>query len=184
MLDADLHPLCHERVRLRPLSFGDAVAFAEGSADPDVRRYGHLPEPVYTPESVRSMIEREVLPGLARGDLAVLAVADIERDEFLGSVVLFDVTDRRAEVGFWVHPAHRGSGVTAAGLALAARFASGSGLSELTARTMPENAASHRVLVAAGFVCRGRGTDTAPSGRTAEVLYFSRPVAGDVAGTP
>ena len=177
MLDAALLPLHNDRARIRPLRADDANAFAEGTQDPAVRQYGHLPEPEYTPESVRTMIETDATPALARGDLAVLAIADTQTDVFAGSLVLFDVQEQRAEVGFWVHPAHRGSGVTAAALALAGRFARESGLHELTARTLPENVASQRALEAAGFVLRDRRPDTTPSGQRVDLLSYSCPVA-------
>ncbi|MGW5412448.1 GNAT family N-acetyltransferase [Actinomadura geliboluensis] len=174
MLDAALLPLQNDRVRLRPLRSDDAAAFAEGTGDPAVRQYGHLPEAEYTPESVRAMIRRDARPGLERGDLAVLAIADATTDEFAGSLVVFDVRDRQAEVGFWVHPQHRGSGVTNAALDLSVSFAHDSGLRELTARTSPENVASQRVLASAGFTLQGRGKGTAPSGEHVELLHYVR----------
>ncbi len=184
MIDSTLLPLQDDRVRLRPLHHGDAAAYAEGTEDPGVREYGHLPEPEYTPESVRQMIYRDVAPGLERGDLAVLAIADGATDQFVGSLVIFDVSDHSAEVGFWVHPDHRGSGVTASALGLAARFARDCGLQELTARTLPENTASRRVLEAAGFALRGREVDTAPSGHRTELLGYSRPLREGSTGRP
>jgi ribosomal-protein-alanine N-acetyltransferase len=174
MLDASLLPLTLHGMRLRPLRTTDAVPFAEGAADPSVRRYGHLPEAGYTPNSVTAMIEREAEPGLARGDLAVLAIADVGSDAFAGSLVIFDVRAAQAEVGFWVHPAHRGCGVGAAALELAARFVRASGLGRLTARTLPGNAASQKVLDAAGFTLMRSGAEATPSGETMELLHYSR----------
>jgi len=174
VLDSRLLPLLGRHVRLRPLQARDAPAFAEGTADRAVQRYGHLPEPVYTPESVRMMIERDATPGLQRGDLAVLAIADAATDAFAGSLVVFDVSAHAAEVGFWIHPAHRGSGVAAAALELASRFARASGLHDLTARTLPQNPASQRTLTAAGFALERRGLDTTPAGDQVELLHYRR----------
>lgn len=176
MLDASLLPAHTDRTRLRALLPKDAAAFADGSRDTAVRRYGHLPDPSYTPDSVVAMIRDDATPGLARGDLAVLAVADTASDEFCGSLVLFDVTDHSAEVGFWLHPDHRGSGRTTEALVLAAQFAASSGLSRLTARTVPENSASRHILTRAGFTECGRTTDHAPSGRTVELIHFVRQI--------
>src|SRR5690606_21602551 len=106
----------------------------------------------------------------------VLAIADAASDAFAGSLVLFDVTDHGAEVGVWVHPAHRGKGITTAALRLAVHFASGSGLRELTARTLPENTASQRVLETAGFIGTGSAVETAPSGQQVELLHYMREV--------
>lgn len=183
-MHTSLLPLQSGDVRLRGLRAVDASSYAEGTEDADVRRYGHLPQPEYTPDSVREMITREVRPGMERGDLAVLAIADGASDAFMGSLVLFDVTESGAEVGFWVHPAHRGKGITVTALELAARFAAGSGLRELTARTLPENSASQRVLEGAGFTRTGRATETTPSGQRVELLHYARRVGNPTARHP
>lgn len=174
MLDAGLLPLQNDRARVRALRLDDAGAFAEGTDDPQVRTYGHLPEPDYTPASAATMIEAEARPGLERGDLAVLAIAEPATDDFAGSLVIFDVADDTAEVGFWVHPRYRGSGMAAAALDLAGRFARGSGLSRLTARTAPANLASQRVLTRSGFTETDRRTDIAPSGQEVELISYQR----------
>ena len=174
MLNSSLLPLSDGKTRLRRLRPGDATAYAAGTKDPAVRRYGHLPESDYTPESVREIIAREVDPGLTRGDLAVLAIAEAASDAFMGSLVLFGVDDRRAEVGFWVHPEHRGKGITAEALDLATRFASESGMCELTARTSPENIASQRVLESAGYIGAAPTVEIAPSGQRVDLLHYTR----------
>ena len=163
-------------MRIRPLQDDDAAAFAEGAADPAVLRYGHLPESDYTPASVRAMIARDAVPGLAHGNLAVLAVVESTTNAFAGSVVLFDVNEHSAEVGFWVHQAQRGCGIAVVALNLAARFAQASGLDMLTARTLPENPASQRALTGAGFTLDHRNVETAPSGHRVELLHYSRAV--------
>lgn len=85
MLDATTLPITFENTRLRPLFELDAGAYAAGTKDEAVRRFGHLPESDYTPESVRRMIRDEVAEGLSSGTLAVLALADAETDRFVGS---------------------------------------------------------------------------------------------------
>ena len=174
MLDAALLPLASDRARLRPLRDEDASAYAEGTADPAVRAHAHLPAPHYTPASVQAMLVEAVEPGLARGDLAVLAIADPAGDAFVGSLVLFDVTEGEAEVGFWLHPAHRGRGLARAAVDLAAELASRSGMRRLRARTSPENTASRELLARAGFVEEGRSVGTAPSGEDVELITLVR----------
>lgn len=178
MLDAFLLPLELGAVRLRPLAPADATAYAEGTTDPAVRTYAHLPEPTYTPESVAELSEGEVREGLERGDLAVLTIAARDTDEFAGSLVIFDVQGDTAEVGFWLHPGARGSGLAGTALTLAARFAAASGLATLTARTVPDNVASQRSLAGAGFVQSGRETGLAPSGHEVDLLHYRRPLDG------
>ena len=174
MLDAAFLPLRNDHVRLRQLHHGDAAAYAAGTDDPAVQRYGHLPEPTYTPTSVKTLIDGEVRAGLERGDLAVLAIAKAETDEFAGSLVIFDVSGDQAEVGFWVHPDHRGGGVGAAALDLAAQFTHRSGLKRLTARTATDNVGSQLVLTRAGFVETGREVGTAPSGHDLALIQYER----------
>lgn len=174
MLDASLLPLRNDGAGLRRLRRADAHIYVEGTTDPDVRAYAHLPEPSYTPASVAAMIDSEADAGLERGDLAVLAMTSADDEAFAGSLVIFDVTAEDAEVGFWVHPSHRGRGITVAALELAARFARDSGLASLSARTVPDNLASQRVLIRAGFNEGGRSTGTTPSGNQTELVSFVR----------
>ena len=174
MLDATTLPITLENTRLRPLYELDADAYAAGTRDEAVRRFGHLPEPDYTPESVRRMIREEVAAGLSSGTLAVLALADAETDRFVGSLVLFDVSSEAAEVGFWIHPDARGDGHARRGLELASRFAHNSGLRTLTARTLPENKASQRCLTTAGFREVERRVGTTPAGQQEELFHYRR----------
>lgn len=174
MLDATTLPITFENTRLRPLSELDADAYAAGTKDEAVRRFGHLPESDYTPESVRRMIRDEVAKGLSSGTLAVLALADAETDRFVGSFVLFDVSSKAAEVGFWIHPDARGAGHARRGLELASRFARNSGLRTLTARTLPENKASQRCLTNAGFREVERAVGTTPAGQCEELFHYRR----------
>ena len=174
MLDATNLPIALENTRLRLLSELDADAYAAGTKDEAVRRFAHLPEPDYTPESVRRMICDEVATGLSSGTLVVLALADAETDRFVGSVVLFDVCSEAAEVGFWIHPGARGEGHAHRGLELASRFARNSGLRTLTARTLPKNKASQHCLTTAGFRETGRGVGTTPAGQRGELFHYQR----------
>lgn len=172
MLNATLLPLTNDNVRVRPMTHADAAAYAEGTHDDAVRTYAHLPAPEYSPELVVEMIDGVIGEGLAKGELAVLSIAEVESDRFLGSIVLFDVTATAAEVGFWLHPDARGRGLTSTALALATRFAQESGLSLLTARTIVDNVASQHVLAKAGFVPVRRDRGTAPSGLEVELIHY------------
>lgn len=169
-----LLPRSTDTVTLRALEHRDAAAYAAGTADPQVRRFAHLPEPSYTPERVRELIDTVIDDGLRSGTLGVLAVAAAVDDGFLGSLVVYDVTPSSAEVGFWLAPEGRGRGAAAASLRLARSMAGDAGLTRLRARTMVDNLASVRVLEAAGFRPQGAPvSDTTPSGRTALVQEFA-----------
>ena len=177
MLDATALPMTFQKTRLRAMSDLDAEAYASGTRDESVRRFGHLPEPDYTPKSVRRMIRDEVAEGLSTGRLAVLALADAATDRFVGSLVLFDVSSEAAEVGFWIHPDARGAGHGRRGLELASRFARNSGLRTLKARTLPENSASQRCLTSARFREVERRVGTTPAGRSEELIHYRRDLA-------
>lgn len=173
MINADLLPLTDSLRTLRPLAATDAQAYADGTTDPLVRRFGHLPEPEYTPELVTRITETLVPAGLDRGDLALLSIVDTD-DAFLGSLVLFDITEGSAEVGFWIHPGARGHGHAAGALDLAARLASSSGLTALTARTETGNLASQRNLERSGFVLVDEAVGRTPSQDEVTLLHYRR----------
>lgn len=174
MLNPTVLPLESGGTRLRRLTPADAAAYATGSKDELVRAFGHLPDPEYTPDSVRAMIREQVDPGLTAGTLGVLALANADTDEFVGSLVLFDVDDASAEVGFWIHPSARSSGHARRGLELAADFARDSGLNALSARTVTDNRASQRCLRDTGFAETGRSVDSTPSGRREALIHYRR----------
>lgn len=169
----DLLPGREGDIVVRRLSHGDADAFAAGTKDRAVSRYGHLPLREYSPEIVREQIDGVISQGLADGSLAVLAIADAVSDEFLGSIVLFDVRADRAEVGFWLAPAARGRGAARHGLRAVTRLAGGAGLAYLDARTDAANDGSRQVLEGVGFIqTGGPHPETAPSGEVVRVLTF------------
>jgi len=67
-----------------------------------------------------------------------------------------DWENRRAELGVWVAPAHRGRGLATCGLRLAGRWLmSTSGLARVEILTAPDNVAMIAAAKAAGFVEEG-----------------------------
>lgn len=176
MLKASLLPLRDDQVALRAMHPKDASAYAAGTDDPAVREYAHLPEPKYTEDSVLALIEGPLREGLASGDLAVLTIADLATDDFVGSLVLFGPTGNSIEVGFWIHPDHRGRHLSTAALALTHDFARRSGFTSTTARTAIENTASQRALERSGYLRGGTARETTPSGSNAMLLHYFRPL--------
>lgn len=168
-------PVTQDGVTVRQLRHADAAAFAAGTKDAQVRRYGHLPLSDYTPKIVHDQIDGVIADGLESGALAVLAIADAGSGLFLGSIVLFDIRDDRAEVGFWLTPDARGKGAARSALLAIARLAAEAGVSHLDARTVVDNTGSRRVLEGAGFRQAGEAiTDTAPSGEAIVSVRFER----------
>ncbi|MCR3721337.1 MULTISPECIES: GNAT family N-acetyltransferase [Prauserella salsuginis group] len=176
VIDPALLPVSDHLRALRALAPVDAVRYAEGTRDPLVRQFGHLPESEYTPESVDRLARTVVPSGLARGDLAVLSIVDVTDDTFLGSLVLFDVTATEAEVGFWLHPESRRGGHATGALELAAQLAAGSGLDALTARTLTGNVASQRNLERSGFQFVEQVEDRTPAQELVPLLHYRRPL--------
>ncbi|WUJ72155.1 GNAT family N-acetyltransferase [Kribbella soli] len=127
---------------------------------------------------MRDQIDGDIAAGLADGSLAVLAIADAGSDEFLGSIVLFNIRSDRAEVGFWLAPWSRGRGVARDALVAAGRVAAHQGLTFLHARTAPDNRASQRTLLGSGYRQVGEPqTVTSPSGAEFTALTYERSVA-------
>lgn len=158
-------PIENDRVRLRALADRDAEAYAAGTSDRAVRRFAHLPEPHYTPELVRKLVHTVVRQGLRDGELALLTIAAADSDAFRGSLVLFDITEQEAEVGFWLAPQARGHGLAREAIGLAVRLAARLGLRRLRATAAMENTASLRTLAGAGFTAVGEpDARSAPSG--------------------
>jgi RimJ/RimL family protein N-acetyltransferase len=171
----ELLPHAQGTIRLRRLDSRDAEDYAEGAEDDLVKRFGHLPLDRYTPEVVRQQLDEVIDPGLRAGTLAVLAIADVESDDFLGSAVVFDIEGDQAEVGYWVAPWARGRAVATNALSALVGLAASIGIRRLVAKTAPENIASHRVLARSGFSRVGEPTEEqTPSGRLATMLTYSR----------
>ncbi|MBM0233533.1 GNAT family N-acetyltransferase [Micromonospora sp. STR1_7] len=154
-------------VRLRPFRAGDAADVVDGCADPVSQRFvSSLPSP-YTEVDARWWIDAGA-PAVWTGGGAAYAIADPATDRLLGAVGLSCPLPERgqAEIGYWVRPAARGRGVAAAATRALSEHAFATGTARLELLTHPENAASQRVALAAGFRYEG-SRRSAGSGRDA-----------------
>jgi RimJ/RimL family protein N-acetyltransferase len=150
-------------VRLRLFHDLDVDDLAAGCDDALTRLFlPRLPDP-YTGEDARWWITEGTAASWAGGG-AAYAIADPVTDRLLGGIGIEQVMPNRAqgEVGYWVAPWARGRGVaTAATTALAGR-ALAHGFARLELLCDPENVASQRVALGAGFqregMRRGGGT--------------------------
>jgi RimJ/RimL family protein N-acetyltransferase len=171
-------------VRLRTLRAGDIDDLVGGYADPVLRRFmPELPVPF-----TREMAERFVrvrVPELTGSGGAYYAIVDPATDRLLGGIGMDTphTARREAEVGYWVSARARRRGVATAALTALSEHAFHQGLHRLTALTAPDNAASQRVAMAAGFMREGvrRGAGTGPDGGRVDLLSFAR-LAGDPPG--
>lgn len=86
-----------------------------------------------------------------------------EDDTLVGVTGLRDVTDDRAEVGFWIGKSYWNQGYAMAGTRQLLTFAFDElGLSEVFARPLKRNAPSRRVLEKLGFTAVGEETHEHP----------------------
>jgi RimJ/RimL family protein N-acetyltransferase len=148
-----------DRVRLRPWRDDDAERVVEGCSDERARQWLRaLPDP-YTLDQAAAYIRR------CRGEIAVgtglfLAMADPTDDACVGSIALMGLggpDPTSGEVGYWAHPAARGTGVTTEAVGLLVRHAfspvaeGGLGLRRLLLKAAVGNDASQHVAETNGF---------------------------------
>lgn len=156
---------------LRPWRLEDADDCARACNDPEVRRFlPYLPQP-YTREDAVAYISSA---GPTR-----FAVAEEGTDRLLGAAGYTEDGKGTAEVGYWVAPWARGQGVASE----AVRQVVALGFDRLVLHTHPENAASQRVAIAAGFTREGvaRAGGRLPDGSRYDLIVWTR-LAGDPPG--
>ena len=171
-------------VRLRQFRAGDVADVVDGCADPISQRFvTSLPAP-YTEVDARWWIEAGA-PAAWTGGGAAYAIADPATDRLLGGVGLnCPVPDRgQVEIGYWVRPSARGRGVATAATRALSEHAFAAGTSRLELLTDPENAASQRVALAAGYRYEGlrRSAGRSRDGGRHDLLAWVR-LAGDPPG--
>lgn len=167
-------PISDGFLSLRVMQNKDAIPYANGTHDPLVKRFAHLPLDEYTPDIVQNLIHSAIEDGLVNGTLAVLTISNQSTGDFIGSLVFFNIVDNEAEIGYWVAPEHRGNKVSIKALMLAKQLAKKIGLTRLYARTVFDNVPSQKTLINAGFVQIGTVyQDKTPSGTETLNLSFS-----------
>jgi RimJ/RimL family protein N-acetyltransferase len=165
-------------VRLRPWRLRDAEQLREACDDPVTAHFmAQMPTP-YTAEDARWWIT-EGSPATWQQGEATWAVVDPVTDEVLGGAGLSHLqADRRqAEVGYWVAPWARRRGVATAVTRAITDWAFGTlGMHRVELLTVPANAASQRVALAAGFTREGvrRGAATRRDGSPGDYVAFVR----------
>ncbi len=151
------------RVRLRPWRDDDASRIVEGCRDERSKHWlAGLPDP-YTVENALAYL-RWCRGEAAAGRGLFLAMADPDDDACTGSIAVTKLAEEdptSGEVGYWAHPAARGSGVTTEAVRLLVDHAfqppsgGGLGLRRLELRAAAGNAASQHVAEANGFYRTG-----------------------------
>lgn len=141
--------LVDSKLMLRPWAPEDSQKVFEICQDPLIQEFTTVPVP-YTAEISSTWIasrpdsyanrESIALAGVRNGEL-VLSVSIHSIHEF----------DHVGEVGYWVNPSARGEGLAALAVQMITDFGFGIGFRRLSAITLPENKASQKTLLKAGF---------------------------------
>ena len=141
--------LVDKALMLRPWYIDDVPAVFDICQDPTIQEFTTVPVP-YTREiaelwirtSPQKYLEREKisLAGIRNGELA-LSISLHSIHEF----------DHVGEIGYWVSPQARGEGLASLAVEMLTDFAFAIGFRRITAITLPENMASQKTLLNAGF---------------------------------
>jgi [ribosomal protein S5]-alanine N-acetyltransferase len=166
-------------VRLRKWSLDDLACGAEASTDRRIPEGTTVPAQ-YTDLAGRAYLERQW--GRARtGEGISLAICTVDGDRAVGSIVLMNRPQAGVSgVGYWMVPSQRRHGYAARAAKLISDWAIGAGgYARVEAWVEPENVASQRVLMSAGFEHEGqlRSFLAFPT-RRADAVVFSRVTAG------
>jgi RimJ/RimL family protein N-acetyltransferase len=148
-----------DHVRLRPWRDDDAPRIVEGCRDGRSKHWlAGLPDP-YTLDDALAYL-RWCRGEATAGRGLFLAMADPDDDVCVGSIALTKLAEEdptSGEVGYWAHPATRGSGVTTEAVRRLVEHAfepasqGGLGLRRLELRAAAGNVASQHVAEANGF---------------------------------
>jgi RimJ/RimL family protein N-acetyltransferase len=139
---------------LRPFRRSDTDDIVAGCSDPLTQRFLPLLPFPYTAQDARWWID-EGAPGAFAAGGAGYAIADPRTDRLLGAIGINRVVHGSGEIGYWVAPWGRGFGAATDATRTLALEAFRHGVARLDLHTEPENIASQRVAIAAGFTREG-----------------------------
>jgi RimJ/RimL family protein N-acetyltransferase len=160
-------------ITLRAWRPEDWRAVFDACQDEQIARFAPIPLP-YTEESAQgfiSMCEDEWATGRERP----FAITDTPTGEVVGSITRHAPWGHRVEFGYWVAPGARGRGVATRALRLLADWTlDTTDLIRLDLYTHPDNHASGRVALGAGFVREGvrRAWDLDREGRPEDAIFY------------
>jgi RimJ/RimL family protein N-acetyltransferase len=173
------HPapsLSDEVVLLRPWEIDDVPDGIMQFADPSVLRFSWPRTTPYLEEYAHTFFHEQERARLAGEELNFAFVDPGAPATVFGGGSLYEVDlhERRASVGYWLAPSHRGRGIATRATRLIARWGfSQLGLGRLELTCGPDNGASQRVAERVGFVREGvlRSHIAFKGGRRDSVVY-------------
>jgi RimJ/RimL family protein N-acetyltransferase len=141
--------LVDKALMLRPWHLDDVNSVYEICQDPAIQEFTTVPVP-YTREIADFWIRTSAQKYLERDKISL---AGIRNGEVVLSVSIHGIHefDHVGEVGYWVSPSARGEGLAALSVQMISAFVFGIGFRRLSAITLPENMASQKTLIKAGF---------------------------------
>jgi ribosomal-protein-alanine N-acetyltransferase len=147
-------PTLHtSRLQLRPIALSDAHELYKMRSNPELMHF--VPRPLATSvDEVWQMIS-DWLTAMQVGNCLHFAITLKEQSTMIGHMLLFNIKpeNSRGEVGYMMLAEHAGKGYTTEALEALIAFAFDSlGMHSLEAIINPENKASAKVLLKAGFV--------------------------------
>ena len=171
-------------VRLRLFTEEDIPALVAAADDPTVARFLHLLPTPYRIEDAAWWVAVGS-PGIWAAGGAQHALVDPVTDRVIGAIGLNQMGKERrlGEIGYWVAAAARGRGVATAATRALTGWAFGHGFERVELLAEPENAASLRVALAAGYryECVRRSAGPSREGGRHDLLAFAR-LPGDPPG--
>jgi RimJ/RimL family protein N-acetyltransferase len=167
------------RLTLRALAAGDADYVVGAMNDWSVAQWLASPPFPYRHEDFETFL-RIVRDDHATGHPSRFGIAERDSDALIGTIGLEPRDGEAGELGYWIAQGSWGRGYASEAAAALLQYAGGRcRFRRLAAVTDPENDASHRVLLKAGFTCIGTRPRQQPSRRGAKTLRaYERALAG------
>ena len=141
--------LVDKALMLRPWHLDDVNSVYEICQDPAIQEFTTVPVP-YTREIADFWIRTSPQKYLERDKISL---AGIRNGEIVLSVSIHGIHefDHVGEIGYWVSPNARGEGLAALAVKMMSDFGFAIGFRRLFAITLPDNLASQKTLLNAGF---------------------------------
>lgn len=162
-------------IRLRLPADADVAPIVEMCRDPEIQRYTTVPAD-YRPSHALEWIQRGHA-GVAAGTDLHVVITDEEDGAVLGTISLHEINRpaSRCVSGYFVAPWARGRGIARRALILITAFAFEElRLARVEVTIEPDNEASHRVALAAGFTKEGLLRSYMPvAGRRRDMVMYS-----------
>jgi RimJ/RimL family protein N-acetyltransferase len=162
-------------VRLRPWRLTDAPAVFAACQDPRIARFVPIPQP-YTMAVAEGYVAFAA-DATSVGPDAHMAIVEAADDTVLGAISRHGGDGHRAAFGYWLAPWARGGGVATRALRLLVEWTlATTGVIRAELYTDPDNDASGRVALRAGFELEGvrRAWDVDRDGSPIDSVFYVR----------